>query len=483
MGIIAGLLIVLLLINLFFAAVMVFLERRDTSATWAWLLVLTFIPVIGFIIYLIFGRKLSHRKIFDWKGQEKIGLRESTDNQISMIRQQEFPFSDRNVAKHRDLIYLLLVNDGAILTQDNEVTIFTDGHEKFDALMRDIEAAKDHIHLIYYIIHSDMLGKRLKAALIKKAKEGLDVRVIYDAMGCRTTKQAFWNDLKHNGVKVWPFFPSKLPLINFRLNYRNHRKLAIIDGEVGYIGGFNVGDEYLGLDKSFGYWRDTHLRVRGKAVFAMQTRYIMDWNSASSASQKLDYQTRYFPSFHGKGHSSMQIVSSGPDSEWQQIKNGYIKMINSAKKSIYLQSPYIIPDASLLEALKIASLSGVDVRLMIPNKPDHAFVYRATTSYCGELIESGAKVYIYDNGFIHAKTLVVDGEIASVGTANMDFRSFRLNFEVNAFMYEKTIAQKLEDLFLQDILKSYQLTAELYAERSFWIKVKEAVSRLLSPIL
>lgn len=296
-------------------------------------------------------------------------------------------------------------------------------------------------------------------------------------------KKAFWNDLKHNGVKVWPFFPSKLPLINFRLNYRNHRKLAIIDGEVGYIGGFNVGDEYLGLDKSFGYWRDTHLRVRGKAVFAMQTRYIMDWNSASSASQKLDYHTRYFPSFHGKGHSSMQIVSSGPDSEWQQIKNGYIKMINSAKKSIYLQSPYIIPDASLLEALKIASLSGVDVRLMIPNKPDHAFVYRATMSYCGELIESGVKVYIYDNGFIHAKTMVVDGEIASVGTANMDFRSFRLNFEVNAFMYEKKIAQKLEDLFLQDILKSYQLTAELYAERSFWIKVKEAVSRLLSPIL
>lgn len=483
MGIIAGLLIVLLVINLFFAAVMVFLERRDTSATWAWLLVLTFIPVIGFVIYLIFGRKLSHRKIFDWKGQEKIGLRESTDNQISMIRQQEFPFSDRNVAKHRDLIYLLLVNDGAILTQDNEVTIFTDGHEKFDALMRDIEMATDHIHLIYYIIHSDMLGNRLQKALIKKAEEGLDVRVIYDAMGCRTTKKAFWNKLKQNGVKVWPFFPSKLPLINFRLNYRNHRKLAIIDGEIGYIGGFNVGDEYLGLDDSFGYWRDTHLRVRGKAVFAMQTRYIMDWNSASSASQKLDYQTRYFPSFHGKGQTSMQIVSSGPDSEWQQIKNGYIKMINSAKKSIYLQSPYIIPDASLLESLKIASLSGVDVRLMIPNKPDHAFVYRATTSYCGELIESGAKVYIYDNGFIHAKTLVVDGEIASVGTANMDFRSFRLNFEVNAFMYEKKIAQKLEDIFLQDILKSYQLTEELYAERSFWIKVKEAVSRLLSPIL
>ncbi|AAT05241.1 cardiolipin synthase [Listeria monocytogenes] len=482
MGLLAYLLVILLILNVFFAAVTVFLERRDTSATWAWLLVLTFVPIFGFIIYLIFGRKLSGKKIFDWKGQEKIGIQESTANQIEMIRQKEFPFSDPNVKKHRDLIYLLLVNDGAILTQDNEVELFVDGHEKFDALIADIEKAKDHIHLIYYIFHSDELGNRLMRVLERKAAEGLNVKIIYDAMGSRTTKKSFFRTFQKNGGLVRPFFPSKLPLINFRLNYRNHRKLAIIDGDVGYIGGFNIGDEYLGASKKFGYWRDTHLRVHGKAVYAMQTRFIMDWNSASST-HKIDYKARYFPTFHGKGHTSMQIVSSGPDSEWQQIKNGYIKMINAAKKTIYLQSPYFIPDASLLEAIKIAALSGVDVRVMIPNKPDHAFVYRATTNYAGELMETGAKIFIYDNGFIHAKTLVVDGEIASVGTANMDFRSFRLNFEVNAFIYEKQMVQKLEDAFLEDILKSYQLTPELYAKRSLWIKFKEAVSRLLSPIL
>ncbi|WP_099222625.1 cardiolipin synthase [Listeria costaricensis] len=482
MGILAVFLILLLVLNVFFAGVTVFLERRDTSATWAWLLVLTFVPIVGFIIYLIFGRKLSNKKIFDWKGQEKIGIKESTANQIDLIRHKEFPFSDTNVKKHRDLIYLLLVNDGAILTQDNEVETYIDGHEKFDALIKDMENATDHIHLIYYIFHSDALGKRVMEVLERKAKQGVNVKIIYDAMGSRTTKKSFFRELERNGGLVRPFFPSKFPLINFRLNYRNHRKLAIIDGSVGYIGGFNIGDEYLGLWKKFGYWRDTHLRVRGKAVYAMQTRFIMDWNSAAP-NQKIDYKARYFPAFYGNGHTSMQIVASGPDSEWQQIKNGYIKMINSAKKSIYLQSPYFIPDASLIEALKIACLSGVDVRLMIPNKPDHAFVYRATTSYAGELMETGAKIFIYDNGFIHAKTLIVDGEIASVGTANLDFRSFRLNFEVNAFIYEKELAQKLEDIFLEDILKSYQLTPELYQQRSKWIKLKEAVSRLLSPIL
>lgn len=482
MGIVALFLVVLLVLNVFFAAVTVFLERRDTSATWAWLLVLTFIPILGFLIYLIFGRKLSRKKIFDWKGQEKIGLKESTANQIDLIRQKEFPFSDDNVKKHRDLIYLLLVNDGAILTQDNDVDIFVDGHEKFDALVRDMENATDHIHLLYYTFRSDNLGKRILEVLERKAAQGLNVRVVYDAMGSRTTKKSFFKQLVKNGGEVHPFFPSKFPLINFRLNYRNHRKLAIIDGKTGYIGGFNIGEEYLGLAKKFGYWRDTHLRVSGKAVYAMQTRFIMDWNSAKPL-QKLDYKSRYFPAFYGEGQSSMQIVSSGPDSDWQQIKNGYIKMINSAKKYIYLQTPYFIPDASLLEALKIASLSGVDVRIMIPNKPDHAFVYRATTSYVGELIETGAKIFIYDNGFIHAKTMVVDGEIASVGTANMDFRSFRLNFEVNAFIYDKKLVQQLEDIYLEDILKSYQLTKELYVSRSLWIKFKEAVSRLLSPIL
>jgi cardiolipin synthase len=265
-----------------------------------------------------------------------------------------------------------------------------------------------------------------------------------------------------------------------KINYRNHRKLAIIDGEIGYIGGFNIGDEYLGFNKRFGYWRDTHLRVEGEAVNNMQTRFILDWNHASR--RDIVYEQRYYQA-KPKGDVGMQIVSSGPDSEWEQIKHGYLKMILSAKKYVYIQTPYFIPDDSLLDALRVAVLSGVDVRIMIPNKPDHPFVYWATFSNIGDMLKAGASIYVYQKGFLHAKTIVVDGKIASVGTANIDVRSFRLNFEVNAFLYHPEVAQSLADRFHEDIVESTELTFKLYHARTKWIRFKEAISRLLSPIL
>lgn len=306
--------------------------------------------------------------------------------------------------------------------------------------------------------------------------------MLYDELGSRTLRKKFFKELREAGGHVEVFFPSKLRPINLRLNYRNHRKLVIIDGIIGYVGGFNVGDEYLGLNPKFGYWRDTHIRLQGTAVHAIQTRFILDWNQASHH-HTLTYIPNHFPDYGPKGNVGMQIVTSGPDSEWEQIKNGYIKMISNAKRSILIQTPYFIPDASLLDALRIACLSGIDVNIMIPNKPDHAFVYWATLSYIGELLKAGATVYIYDNGFIHAKTIVVDDEIASVGTANIDVRSFRLNFEVNAFIYDITIAKKLVSTFKEDLLVSRKYTYEEYLQRPLWIRIKESVSRLLSPIL
>lgn len=322
----------------------------------------------------------------------------------------------------------------------------------------------------------------MRDALIQKAKEGVQVRVLYDELGSRTLRKKFFKELREAGGHVEVFFPSKLRPINLRLNYRNHRKLVIIDGMTGYVGGFNVGDEYLGLNPKFGYWRDTHIRLQGTAVHAIQTRFILDWNQASHH-HTLTYIPNHFPDYGPKGNVGMQIVTSGPDSEWEQIKNGYIKMISNAKRSILIQTPYFIPDASLLDALRIACLSGIDVNIMIPNKPDHAFVYWATLSYIGDLLKAGATVYIYDNGFIHAKTIVVDDEIASVGTANIDVRSFRLNFEVNAFIYDITIAKKLVSTFKEDLLVSRKFTYEEYLQRPLWIRIKESVSRLLSPIL
>ncbi|MEN8701412.1 cardiolipin synthase [Bacillus infantis] len=469
-------------LNVIFAVIVIFLERRDAGGTWAWLMVLFFIPILGFIMYFLFGQNLARRKMFQWEDREKVGIDEMIRQQIHSIKNKLFSFRNETIRESYDLIYMHLINNEAVLTQDNEVEIFTDGRKKFDSLIGDIKSAKDHIHLQYYIFKKDNLGKGLVSLLTEKAKEGVKVRVLYDELGSRGVTKRFFRELRAAGGEVEAFFPSRLPFINIRVNYRNHRKLAIIDGKLGYVGGFNVGDEYLGLDPSFGYWRDTHLRISGEAVHAIQTRFILDWNQASHR-HDIHYHTRYFPESTGSGNIGIQIVNSGPDSEWEQIKNGYIKMISSAKESIMIQTPYFIPDASLLDALRIASLSGVKVKIMIPNKPDHMFVYWATYSYIGEMLKTGAEIYIYDNGFIHAKTIVVDEKIASVGTANIDVRSFRLNFEVNAFIYDKEVSRQLAGKFRDDIELSSLMDAERYSKRSFYIRLKESISRLLSPIL
>ncbi|MEK4968816.1 cardiolipin synthase [Cytobacillus sp. FSL R7-0696] len=471
------------LLNMILAIVVIFLERKDAASTWAWLLVLFFIPLLGFAIYLLFGQNFSKKKkMFQWEDRKKIGIDEMLKMQISALHNRSLPAENEQVQNHYDLIHMQLVNNDAVLTQDNDIQMYTDGKDKFDALFKDIEGATDHIHLQYYILRRDALSKRLITLLNKKAREGVKVRILYDDLGSRSLTKRFFKSLREAGGEVEAFFPSKFHFINFRLNYRNHRKLVIIDGKIGYVGGFNVGDEYLGLNKKFGYWRDTHLRIEGSAVYAIQTRFILDWNQASHR-HDIHYLPEYYPPITTKGRIPMQIVASGPDNELEQIKLGYIKMIMSAKETILIQTPYFIPDASVVDALRIAVLSGVNVKIMIPNKPDHMFVYWATYSYIGELLKLGAKVLIYDNGFIHAKTIVIDDEIASVGTANIDVRSFRLNFEVNAFIYDRKIAEEVAASFYNDVRVSRNLTLDDYNNRSFYIKFKESISRLLSPIL
>ncbi|MDX6152708.1 cardiolipin synthase [Marinococcus sp. PL1-022] len=474
---------VLLVFNIFSAFVIVFLEKRNPTTAWAWLMLLFFLPIIGFVLYLIFGQNLTRKRLFDTSEMKSIGIEDLIQEQLHAVKNGSFSFSDGIAAKHRDLIYMHLKNNGALLTQLNDVQIFTDGRKKFDSLLRDIASARDHVHLQYYILRNDELGAQIIEALRKKAEEGVLVRVLYDDMGSRTLSKSDLSGIVEAGGETAAFFPKRLPLINLRLNYRNHRKLVIIDGHLGYIGGFNIGDEYVGLNKAFGYWRDTHLRIEGQTVKAMQTRFFLDWNQANSH-HPIHYALHYFPASPNFGTSSMQIVSSGPDSEWEQIKNGYIKMINTAKHSVTIQTPYFIPDESLMDAIRIASLSGVDVRIMIPDKPDHPFVYWATYSHIGMILRAGARVYIYNNGFIHAKTITVDGEISSVGTANIDVRSFRLNFEINAFIYHAETTRDLTNAFLYDMeTHASEVTLAEYEKRSLWIRSKEAVSHLLSPIL
>lgn len=471
-----------LIINIFLAIALIFLERRDPTSTWAWLLVLFFIPILGFIIYLLLGRQLRQKHLFRWEGRSKIGIEKLINYQLEAIENETFEFLKTDTEEYDDMIYLHLRNNHSVLTQDNDVQVYTDGRDKFDTLLEDLEHARDHIHIQYYIFRLDGIGKQIEEILINKAKSGVKVRMLFDDIGSRGLHVKNFNELIESGGEVAAFFPALLPLINPRLNYRNHRKIVIIDGRIGYIGGFNVGDEYLGLSKKFGYWRDTHLRIEGSAVHPLQTRFILDWNQASPKTN-LQYNERFFPAIPRKGDVGLQIVSSGPDSEWEDIKDGYLKMIFQAKDYIYIQTPYFIPDTSMLDALRIACLSGVDVRIMIPNKPDHMFVYWATYSNVGILLKAGARIYIYENGFIHAKQIVVDDQVSSVGTANIDVRSFRLNFEVNAFIYDRKKSHELAEIFEEDIQNSTELTLDAYLGRERLIKLKESISRLLSPIL
>ncbi len=469
------------IVNICMAMIVIFLERKDPTATLAWVLVLLIFPGFGFLLYLLLAQNFSRKQLFIMKVYAKKTFGDYIKVQKEVFSTGGLVFNDKNIEIYKDLIKMNLFYYGFSYTQNNEIEIYTDGERKFQELFNSLENAKDHIHMEYYIIRNDDLGNKLFDILSKKAKEGVEVRLLYDSVGGRQISKDKIEKLKGSGVKVAVFFASTVPFINFKINYRNHRKIVVIDGIVGFVGGFNVGNEYMGLNNKIGYWRDTHLKIRGDAVIDLQTRFFLDWSHASK--QELMFLPKYFPDNRIQGKVGIQIISSGPDKSDEVIKSNYVKMINSAKKSILIQTPYFIPDASVFEAIKIAAASGVDVRIMIPCKPDHPFVYWATYWYCGGLLKYGVKVYIYEYGFLHAKTLVIDGTVASVGTANFDVRSFKLNFECNAIIYDTKTSQMLYDIFMDDLNYSMELTRELYLERGVLIRFKESVCRLLAPLL
>ncbi|MGY4790305.1 cardiolipin synthase [Pediococcus pentosaceus] len=470
--------IVFYLINIIIALTIALMEKRDISAAWAWLFVMLLLPGIGFIIYLFFGWKLNQRQIFDLKAQKRLGISDMAEYQKRNPKNK--PTLDTNL--ENDLVQMSLNTDNAILTTKNDLKIFTDGHEKFNSLFEDLKKTKHHINIEYFTIYDDQLGKKLRKILVQKAREGVQVRVLYDLFGSKGSKQKFFKELIQAGGEVTPFMKSKLGYYSFRINFRNHRKIVVIDGSVGYIGGFNIGDQYLGRSKRFGNWRDTHLRLEGSVVLQLQSRFFMDWN-ASAKRQKVQFSLDYFPQSNVQNNIPMQIVSSGPENDVQKIKQGYIKMIMGAKHSIWIETPYFIPDDALMEALLIAIRSGIEVRIVIPQMPDHPFVYRATEYYVQQLLKAGARIYSYQNGFMHAKTIVVDNMITSVGSANWDIRSFKLNFEANAFMYDPKVAEQIIATIKNDLKDARELDEEYFKQQSSWKKFRQLASRLISPIL
>lgn len=482
---------VLWLINIGFAIWTVFRSHRDIASTWAWLLVLSVFPVVGFILYMFIGRQLSSDEIFSIQDEQRKIRDKYLAKQHKLLQEHELlPTGIRN-QRDRKLIDLFLSTNDSVVTFNNKVKIFTDGHDKFDSLINDINQARDHVFIEYYTFYADKLGHRVLKALEKAAARGIKVRVLYDMSGSRGTTYKFFEHLEKLGGYAQAFASkAKAHFTSPRMNYHLHRKLAIIDGNIGYIGGFNIGDQYLGESPKFGYWRDTHLRVVGQAAEMMTVRFVMDWNTTCRKTHKprlnVEKEFQNFELQRPTGDPdevSMQIVSSGPDNDEFAIRRGYEGIISTAKKYVYVQTPYLIPEGSYLESLIIAARGGVDVRVMIPCMPDHPFVYRATEYYAKYLVNNGVKVYKYDNGFIHAKTMVSDKNICSVGSANMDYRSFRLNFEVNAFAYNHNLTQHLKQIFEDDMEKCTELTPEYFDSQSKWRQFKQYFSRLLSPIL
>ncbi len=468
-------------LNFILSIIIIFFQRKEPKSAWAWLLLLNMLPGVGFLLYLLAGTDMHKRKMFRIKGIED-QVNEAVRRQESSVRSRELEHENPDLEPFADLIYYNLESSGAVLTGDNQVRVFTDGNDKFDALIEDIRGAGQFVFLEYYIVKCDVLFYRIRDVLQEKVEQGVEVFLLYDAMGCRSVPKKYWRELEKSGIRTAVFFPALLGRMQLRVNYRNHRKIAIIDGRIGYVGGYNIGKEYIGLDPKFGHWRDTHLRICGTAVTALAIRYIQDWNYA--ARENLFAKEKYvvYPE-QRCGNTKIQIISSGPDSPQQNIRDNYLRLIHRARKRICIQTPYYIPDEAVHTALLIAAASGIEVNVMIPCKPDHPFVYWATYSYVGELILAGANCYTYNNGFLHAKGLAIDGEACCYGTANMDIRSFALNFEVNAVIYDEAVTQEMERIFSEDLKLCRQITKDMYRGRSLWIRFKEQMCRLFSPVL
>lgn len=473
---------VLFWIDLLLALFVIFAERKKPTSTLLWVMVILALPLFGFFFYLLLGVDLSKSRMFADKDRDSALINAQSIDRINLINKGKYQYHDVKAYDYESLIKLLSNNSFSKYTEHNKVDTFYDGPTLQDDIIEELKKATNSIYIQFYIVKSGKFFDEIKKVLIKKAQEGVEVRLLVDGMGGRSLRKSDINDLKEAGVEYAVFFPTKLGIFNIRINFRNHRKIIVIDSKVGYLGGFNIGDEYINKSNRFGFWRDTHLKISGEAVNDLTDRFYLDFKFANGNGMGR-YQT--FCGELDKSHTvAMNIVTSGPDHELEQIRDGFSRMITMATNRIYIQTPYFIPDDGLQKDLRMAAYSGVDVRIMVPKKPDHPFVKSASRSYLGELLKFGAKVYYYEeHGFLHSKVMIVDNFISTVGTANFDIRSFSLNFEINAFIYDYGINHNLAQQFEKDIEECEIYTMETYLRRSIGEKGMESISRLLSPVL
>ncbi|WP_298650973.1 cardiolipin synthase [uncultured Proteiniphilum sp.] len=438
--------------------VVVISENRNPIKTVAWVLAVVFLPFIGIIWYAFFGQDATKKQVISRRMYSK--LKKRPLDGMETVVEHTFPEG------HTNLIRLLQNLDYTPLLGGNDVKLFTCGEDKFENLFADIEKAEKHIHIEYYVLLDDELGLKFQQALIRKAKEGLEIRIIYDSFGSRKAKRKFFEDFRKAGIETEPFLKLSLSALTSRLNYRTHRKIVVIDGRIGYVGGMNVADRYLkGFD--WGCWRDTHARIEGKGVQGLQSVFLIDWYFVS---QTLITSRDYFPVLENYGECPMQIVNSGPLSVYNEISYGIMQAIYDARKSIFIQTPYFLPPDAMIDALQAAATRGVDVRVMMSKRSDM-------------MLESGVKVYMYHKGFLHSKMMVFDGSLTLVGSANFDSRSFEQNFEVEAFIYDKKLGMQAGDIFVEDQRFSETVSMREWSNRPVLKRFIESFMRLFAPLL
>lgn len=451
--------------------IVIVMDNRNPVKTLAWILVLIFLPVVGLVFYFFFGRSQRHERIIGKKVYGHL-LKKPIAEYLS---QPVVPVPDA----YRRLIDLFYNVNQSLPFEGNAIETFTSGASWIQALLRELQNAQQHIHIESYIFEDDAIGRMVRDALIERSRAGVEVRVIYDDVGCWHVPNGFFERMREAGIDVRSFLKVRFPHFTNKMNYRNHRKLIIIDGGIGFVGGMNLAERYV-RGFSWGIWRDTHLLLKGKAVHGLQTAFLLDWYFVD---RTLITSARYFPKLDNPGTSLVQIVTSEPVGPWREIMQGLVKAVSGARKYFYIQTPYFLPTESMLIAMQTAALSGVDVRLMLPYRADSRLTHLASRSYLADVLRAGVKVYFYQKGFLHSKLMVSDDLLSTVGSTNMDFRSFEHNFEANAFIYDTETALQMREIFLQDQRDCQLISLKNWEKRPRLRKASESLVRLLAPLL
>ena len=456
------------------AMIAVLMDNKQPAKAMAWLLMLLFMPVVGIVLYIFFGQNTRKERLISNRSMDQLTKR----SMLEFVEQENLHLPQRN----KPLMNLFANQNWAFPFKDNKVDIFTNGYDFFLSLLYHIGRAKEHIHFDTYIFEDDALGYLIADALIDKAEQGVEVRVIYDDVGCWKVKDEFFERMRDAGIDVHAFMPVRFPAFTSKVNYRNHRKLCVIDGKVGFIGGMNIALRYVKGSHGQG-WRDTHLRIEGGGVYAIQRAFLVDWYFVD---RTLVTNRRYYPPVgeHIKNNCLVQVVTSSPISPWPDIMQGYVRILLQAQRYVFMETPYFLPTEPVLFAMRTAALAGVDVRLMVPRHTDAKLVEWASRSYMMEAIEAGVKVYLYEGGFNHSKLLVSDDNLCTCGSTNIDFRSFENNFEANAFFFDEAMALRIKTIYLQDQSQAVLVDDVAYfVKRPFLKRLFESLVRLLSPLL